>query len=83
MEFIDEYTDNGRTVIDVIPTSWITGPEREECFWPTGRTVDISKAVKKRLTPGADWEKYSIRVLGNAGNLNHLVLHFSNNTFFI
>lgn len=73
VEFIDEYTDDGRTVIDVIPTSWITGPEREECFWPTGRTVDISKAVKKLLTPGADWAKYSIRVIGNAGNLNHLV----------
>lgn len=69
MEFTDEFTPDERTVIDVIPTSWIAGPKRDECLWPTGRTVCISKAVKKQITPGADWAKYNIRIIGNAGNL--------------
>lgn len=48
VEFTNEFTADARTVIDVIPTSWITGPKRDECFWPTGRTVCITKAVKNK-----------------------------------
>ncbi|KAI7804095.1 hypothetical protein IRJ41_023834 [Triplophysa rosa] len=66
VEFTDEYADDGRTVMDVIPTSWITGTESDECFWPTGKTTSINKAVKKQLAPSADWAKYDIRIIGNA-----------------
>ncbi len=63
VEFIDE-TYDGQSVVDIIPTCWMT-EEQNECFWPSGRNV--TKAVKDRQKPEESWPKYSIRVLGWAG----------------
>ncbi|XDV26223.1 hypothetical protein PO909_029985 [Leuciscus waleckii] len=63
VEFIGE-THDGQSVVDIIPTCWMT-EEQNECFWPSGRNV--TKAVKDRQKPEESWPKYSIRVLGWAG----------------
>lgn len=74
-----EFLDGGG--VSVIPCKWFTGPAEDSCFWPPGR-VNINKAVRDGATPGADWPRYRVRILGKAENYENarVKLHRSEET---
>ena len=72
VEFPDEVSsDDGRPLMDVIPSCWFTSEEKLECYWPVGGNAAVSQAVKRRVKPDpSKWETCPVRVLGRSGNKN-------------
>ena len=54
--------------IAVIPSLWRL--EHDVAVWPPYHSNSrIEKAVKNEESPGADWIRYSVRVIYNAGKI--------------
>ncbi|XP_076849014.1 uncharacterized protein LOC143497115 [Brachyhypopomus gauderio] len=58
-----EFREGG--TVAIIPNKWLHGPEKNECYWPVGHK-DVNKAVRDCTNPQENWERYRIRVLGEA-----------------
>lgn len=60
VEFIDSKS------VAIAPTAWLSY-EEDVCAWPPSNT-NIQSAVKNIYKPGTDWNQFTVRVLGKAGN---------------
>jgi hypothetical protein len=58
VEFVEDKS------VAVVSTNWLT--EDNLCCWPT-KSIGIEKLVKERVQPGANWNKYAVRVLKKYG----------------
>lgn len=59
-----EFREGG--TVAIIPNKWLHGPEKNECYWPVGHK-DVNKAVRDCTNPQENWERFHVRVLGEAG----------------
>ena len=57
---------------DIVPTTWLSGPEEiRMCYWPPESVkAQVAKMVKKCTDPRPDWEKFSVKVLVQCGMLS-------------
>ena len=79
MEFIDEIDEDGKKIVDLVPSLWINISESPlMCHYPM-RGVSNNKLqtwIKERIPPKNSWKKFAIRVLQGASKFSFCVIQF-------
>ncbi|KAG5262976.1 hypothetical protein AALO_G00281080 [Alosa alosa] len=66
VEFVDELGPDSCKKVDIIPSKWLEGPDRNECWWPPSSMLNVAKAVEEGMPPARNWTLREVRVLANA-----------------
>lgn len=67
----DEYDDCNKKLIDIVPRSWVTVDENDDCFckYPPLEmaAIYLTKWLKELKQPDESWTTHSVDIISRAG----------------
>lgn len=75
VEFIDESDDDGKELINLIPTAWINkNVSPLTCFYPKRSSKKLLAMIENLSNPLSTWLEYPIIVLKREGKFFYLIV---------